>query len=186
MSVRASSRRRPSLAFAATVLVAGIAAGCSLLPAPFGGAWVTPTPVPPATPPTAVIGGGVTRPELAEREAVWRATGVRTYSLTLSFLCECGIPSPLRIFVWDGTLMDVRDAAGDRAAAPGIALTVDGLFEQARTTIDGGGTVYATWDKVTGVPTSMTFDPIQQAIDDELHVTVDDFAPVSTPQPGPT
>jgi Family of unknown function (DUF6174) len=164
---------------AATVLVAANVAGCSLLPPPFGEA--------PATPPAAVpIDGGLTRAELAAHEAAWRATGIDTYRLTLSFMCECGIGSPLQVVVWDGAVMDVRDAAGDPASAPGIALTVDGLLERARTTIDGGGTVRATWDKVTGVPTSMTFDPIPQAIDDELHVTVDDFAPVSTPEPGPT
>jgi hypothetical protein len=165
-------------------------AACSLLPPPFG---TMPGTIPGAVP-ASPAPTGTTRDEIATQRARWRATGIDSYRWTISYMCECGLPSPIQVTVADGTVMAVTDANGrvPIASLSFVPLTVEAMYEKARLTLDHGGIVTAEWNPITGRPISITFDPLPQAIDDELMVSVGSFQPMpelgpsTTPEPGPS
>jgi Family of unknown function (DUF6174) len=154
----------------------GVAA-CSLLPAPFGTALVSPGPDASAT------------ADLEAHETRWRASGIDSYELLISFSCYfCSTPGTVKVTVAGGGVTSA--VAVDRTLRhvdlSSYPLTIDAVYERARATLAGGGTVDVLYDEDTGVPTTIALDPVPQAIDDELEISVNDFAPVSTPEPGPT
>jgi hypothetical protein len=114
---------------------------------------------------------------LARREA-WDSAGVDDYTLALTFLCECRMGGAMEVIVTDGVPVRAMTANGpltnDELAR--LPISLDRLFDQAVSDLNAGGSVRATWD-VSGLPRHLVLDPIPNAIDDELDVTIDGFEP---------
>jgi hypothetical protein len=121
--------------------------------------------------------------QLAEGRARWQAAGIRSYHWRVAFGCECLLSGgPVQVTVVDGLVTDVAGPRGpvQLEDVAGFPLTVDAVFEQAQQAIDGGGTADATWSGVGnafGIPGTLLIDPIKQAVDDELSVSVQSFEP---------
>ena len=60
----------------------------------------------------------------------------------------------------------------------GRRLTVDALLNGAVEVIGSGGTVDVGWSSQPGVPEIVSFDPITNAIDDEIGISTDGFEPL--------
>ena len=141
--------------------------GCSLLPAPLNRA--------PVSLPSPLAG---LPPDLAAQRDAWLLLGPRDYSWVIQYGCECGLNGEFTVTVVDGQATEVQ---WPPRIEPGVALpvqTVDDLYAKAAATIADGGEVHATWGN-GGIPTTITFDPVPNAIDDELSVTVVSFTPSS-------
>jgi hypothetical protein len=153
------------------VVLATLVSACGLLPfgvlMPSGGQ----PALPPGTATTAV------RADLADHLAQWRARGLTSYDWTVSFGCECAYNGPVAVTVAAGAPVKVaaKDFPATLAQLSAFPLTVDAVYAQALAAIDGGGSVTATWGD-GGVPASMLIDPIPNAVDDELTVTVSAFS----------
>jgi Family of unknown function (DUF6174) len=178
---RPGLRNRPAAsALIAATLSASMAlgiAGCSLLSVPA-------SPGPGDVPASPGPNGGPAA-DLATHEARWRATGIDSYELLISFSCYfCSTPGAVRVSVVDGqvTAAVPADRALRHVDLSHYPLTIDAVYERARATLAGGGKVDVLYDEATGVPTTIAFDPVPQAIDDELEVSVESFAP-ATPDP---
>jgi hypothetical protein len=147
-------------ALLAVALVAVAVAGCSLLRLP------NPSPV---APPDA---------ELAAHHQAWMSRGIASYAWTISFGCECAINGPVEVTVTGGVAtaatMDGRPVPLAQVSA--FPLTVDAVYAKARAALDGGGTITPAWGS-GGLPTAILIDPIPNAVDDELSVTVNAFVP---------
>jgi hypothetical protein len=153
---------RRALPFLAACLALFVV-GCSLLPA-------LPTP--------AVEAGGELPADLAARRDAWLRGGTADYTWVIQAGCECGLSGEYTVTVVDGQVTEIGWPA---RIEPGVELpvkTVDDLYAKAAQTIAEGGEVHADWGD-NGIPTTITFDPIPNAIDDELSVTVVSFTPRS-------
>lgn len=149
------------VAVVALLAAALLLSGCSLLRLP------TPSPA-------------VARPDadLAAHRQAWTARGIDSYTWTLSFGCECMINGPVRVVVTGGvaTAVTMDGKAVPLDQVQGFPLTVEALYAKAQAALDGGGSVTPTWGS-GGLPTAMLIDPIPNAIDDELSVTVTALVP---------
>ena len=139
--------------------------GCSLLPAPLNGGPITqPSPI------------GALPADLAAQREAWTASGIRDYTWAFQLGCECGISGQYTITVVNGQATEIEQPP---RIEPGVALpveSVDDLYAKAAETLADGGQVHATWG-AGGVPTTITFDPIPNAIDAELSVSVGSLTP---------
>ncbi|MGH9119960.1 MAG: DUF6174 domain-containing protein [Acidimicrobiales bacterium] len=72
-----------------------------------------------------------------------------------------------------------RAAAPDEAADPDRILTVDDLFDRARTAIDEADGVEIDYDNDFDFPATIVIDNLIDAIDDEVTYVVTDFEVVS-------
>lgn len=153
-------------------------AGCSLLPPSLGGpATVTTGGSHPAQTPSP--SGAATAAGIEAQRAAWTAAGIRSYTWTVSYGCECSLNGPVTVTVVDGKVAAAKDAQGvaiDLQTFRAFPMTLDALWDQATKAIDGGGTASIT-EGSGGVPKAVTLDPIPNAIDDELYVTVFSFTP---------
>jgi hypothetical protein len=163
------------------VLVIGMfVAGCSLLPPALRSAIpleASPVPIPGS--PTPV--GAIDAQAIDAAHAAWDAAAIDDYRLDLGFLCMCAVPPRVIVEVVDG-VPTATDGDGNPIDPDKLAftpVTVDQLFEQARRAMDNGGTVVATFDPLTGVPGRLDLDYAPMAIDDELTIVVNEFAPAA-------
>jgi hypothetical protein len=140
--------------------------GCSLLPAPLNSVPNT-QPGPQAALPA----------DLAAQRDAWLRLGPREYTWVIQYGCECGLNGEYTITVVDGQVTEIGWPPRAEAEIGELPVgTVDELYAKAAETIGEGGEVHATWGD-GGLPTSITFDPVPNAIDDELSVTVVSLTP---------
>ena len=116
--------------------------------------------------------------DVQARQRAWDGADVDDYTLGLTFLCECSMGGPMEVVVAGGVPVQATTARGpltpeELATLP---ISVDRLFEEAVSDLNAGGSVRATWD-ASGLPGHLVLDPIPNAIDDELDVTIDRFEP---------
>jgi hypothetical protein len=160
-------RAAPFLALAFAVSVAG----CSVLYDP------PPAAVAPAEarPP-----GPIGPADLAAQRALWDAQGIDDYTWDVAFGCECLLNGPTTVAVVDGEPTSARNNGKpvDLASIEGFPLTIDGVFDEAARTLEGGGTVTAEWAP-QGLPRQLSLDRNLQAVDDELGITILQVAPGS-------
>jgi len=155
---------RRALPFLAACLALFVV-GCSLLPAPLNGA--------PATQPSPQV---ALPADLAARRDAWLRLGPVDYTWVIQMGCECGLNGEYTITVVDG---QVTEIGWPPRMEPGVELpvkTVDDLYAKAAETIAEGGEVHADRGD-GGIPTTITYDPVPNAIDDELSLTVKSFTP---------
>ena len=143
-----------------TVLTAVLASGCALLPFP-----ATPPPADPAA------------FEILKAKAAWQASGTDSYRWTVGRSCFCPNIDPVDVTVVNGMVTDIRTAGRPVPAGTWDAsfLTVDALLDRAVETIGSGGTVEVRWSAQAGVPEIVSFDPIPNAVDDEMGISTSGF-----------
>jgi hypothetical protein len=59
----------------------------------------------------------------------------------------------------------------DLTSIEGFPLTIDEVFDEAAATLEGGGSVTATWG-AGGLPTQLSLDRVPEAVDDELGISI--------------
>jgi len=124
--------------------------------------------------------------ELQEARALWVSLGITDYAYVLQRGCFCTLESigPVRITVRAGVVESLVYVASGGPVIQGGELwpTVDGLFDVVERAIDGeADKVTAVFDASRGYPLTVDIDYIEQAIDDELTLTVSSFTPLVAP-----
>ena len=118
--------------------------------------------------------------KLQAARATWSVSGVHSYRFTLTrsaFLAP-GYGGPARITVTDGVVTKVEPAGENEIAAGAFdnCDTIEELFARAQSGIEtDGATVSGAYDLTTGVPKTISVDPIPLAADDEVAYIVSDF-----------
>jgi Family of unknown function (DUF6174) len=144
---------------AVLALLLGLLAGCGMLP------------IGTAAP------AGDEAARLAAAAERWAGQGIRSYTIRLQLLCECDLAGdPLDVVVVDGVATRATSGGQDVPLERLAVATVDDMFAKARSALSGGGRVEGRYDGATGVPLSLLIDPVPNAIDDEVTVTVQGFA----------
>ncbi len=126
---------------------------------------------------TPSCGEGLTGPrkvaqqELNAARARWAALEVANYDYEYRMSCFCG-PDALRpvvVQVRGGMVTAVRDRETDEPRTPLTQwATIPGLFDRIQGWIDlPANTLDVEYDPVSGIPTSVSVDPIRNAVDDE-------------------
>ncbi|HEX5827319.1 MAG TPA: DUF6174 domain-containing protein, partial [Candidatus Limnocylindrales bacterium] len=132
-----------------------------------------PSPAGPVVP-----SGRIGPADLAAARAAWEARGIDDYTWEVVFGCECLLNGSTVVRVADGVPVEAANNGAPIAIADieGFPLTVEAVFDEARATLEGGGSVSASWD-ATGLPREMALDRVPEAVDDELGITVRSFTP---------
>jgi hypothetical protein len=109
-------------------------------------------------------------------EARWRASGIADYTYDLARSCFCP-ELAVTISVADGRTLavtkDGRPARPDELVS--VPLTIPDLFALIRRELARGGDAgpaTIAYEPTRGFPTSASFDPIVNAVDDEYAYTV--------------
>jgi hypothetical protein len=122
------------------------------------------------------------RTELDEGQDLFRSSVGENYAFTFDFVSSVTAEAgPISVEVVGGRVESATyPDAMTRQLLPKIPmLTVADFFERARSVLADGGLVEATLDRSYGYPTTMTFDPIPNAIDDEMSVRITSLDPTS-------
>ena len=118
----------------------------------------------------AACGNSVEGLDAAEQR--WVEAGIDSYSLEYTIGAGEGAAGSIRVEVVDG---EVIDFDGGSLFDESMGRTVEDLFEEARTVANDGVVLAAEFDPEWGYPTLLSFDPIENAIDDEYFVRVTDL-----------
>lgn len=129
---------------------------------------------------------GPVRSDLERARIRWEATGLSDYTYAVRRLCFCTYVGPARVTVENGAVVSVVPLGDeeppfelDAACFPGV----DGLFDILEDAVARDAhSITATYDTVTGVPTSFFIDYEEMTADEELGMEV--VEPV-TPSEGP-
>jgi hypothetical protein len=122
--------------------------------------------------------------EFDKNLAKWQDAKVTHYRYTLFIGCFCAFTEdmPVTIEVNNGEIVSITSTNGN-AINPGDApyesvkyyADMDLLFNQLKDSLDKADKVEMTYDPTYGFPTSIAIDQVEQAVDDELYITVDNF-----------
>lgn len=118
--------------------------------------------------------------KLSTARATWFASGTRSYRFTITrsaFLVPEYV-GPAKVTVTNGVVTKVEPAGSNSIAAGAFdnCDTIEELFARAQGGIEtDGATVNGTYDAITGVPKTISIDPIPMAADDEISYIVSDF-----------
>ncbi|MFZ5481846.1 MAG: DUF6174 domain-containing protein [Myxococcota bacterium] len=111
--------------------------------------------------------------ELAEGR--WADAGFEDYTYTLTWSCFCpegGVP--VQVEVVDGAVASFT--AEEDIGETFVPSTIPDLFDAVRDAIEDDPHAFeAVYDTDLGYPTSVTVDPIENAIDEEWGFTVTDL-----------
>lgn len=103
------------------------------------------------------------------------------YNLTLSCFCAFNENMPLVIEVQDGEVISMEYQNGNEIEDFNLELfqkydTIDDVFAELEKALNGeADKVTVTYDETYGYPTQIDLDFIENAIDDELYITISDF-----------
>lgn len=124
--------------------------------------------------------------EFSRNREKWQQAGIDSYRFSLFVGCFCPFSEkmPLSIEVRNGqvTSMTGSDGTPVPESDPNFEFftryaTIDRLFSELETQLNGGAEeVTVSYDPTYGYPAEVYLDMIKQAIDDELSLTVSDFA----------
>ena len=124
--------------------------------------------------------------ELERNRQTWESAGISHYRFELNLSCFCAFHDqmPLAVEVKNGEVVSITAVDGNPVSADDpnyrhfINLgTIDRLFAELDDVIGSAdaGEVTVTYDDTLGFPTEVSIDYIDQAIDDELYVSVSGF-----------
>lgn len=117
--------------------------------------------------------------------ALWNALEIRNYDFVYQVGCFCAFngPNPAKLSVRGGVMVKVQteDGSAFPGTVPSLSSypTIDSLFvilESAQKNTPNGVTV--RFDPTYHYPTSISIDPIKNAVDDEITYTIKSFTPV--------
>ena len=113
--------------------------------------------------------------EVAAARAIWEQSEINSYEITYRVLCFCPVIEDVTVRVVDREIQSVSPEPG--FVGP---YSVDGLYEQMEEWIaEDVASLQLEFDPVTGVPSRISVDIIELAVDDELTIEIIDFEPFS-------
>ena len=141
---------------------------------------------------SSVANAGQPKSELDLAREKWQAANISHYRFNLFISCFCIFNEnmPLVIEVNNGEVVSMEYQNGNEIDPQFLELfnryaTIDKLFEGLASGFDFAGDDQGAAEKVTveydatyGFPTKIDIDFIEQAIDDELYLTISDFEPL--------
>ena len=122
--------------------------------------------------------------EFDKNLAKWQAAKITHYRYSLSVGCFCAFMDqmPVNIEMKDGEIVSVTSTNGNAITATDDLYEIlqsyagmDMLFNQVKAASENADKVEVTYNPTNGFPTSITIDLIEEAVDDELYITVGDF-----------
>ena len=113
----------------------------------------------------------------------WQEANVSHYRFNLNISCFCAFVEnmPLVIEVQDGEVVSMEYQSGNEIDATNLEFfqqyaTIDKIFEKLEKAVGGeADQVTVTYDETYGFPTQTDIDFVEQAIDDELYLTISNF-----------
>lgn len=138
---------------------------------------------------TTIANAGEPKSEVEQARDKWQAASISHYRFELFISCFCVFNEdmPLLIEVKDGAIVSMEFKSGKEIDPQLLELfqrydTIDKLFDGIESGFDFEGDDQGPADKVTveydatyGFPTRIDIDFIEQAIDDELYLSVSGF-----------
>ena len=133
---------------------------------------------------SAVAGASGNQSEIEQNKEKWREANISHYRYNLHLSCFCAFVEnmPLVIEVQDGEVVSMEFHNGSEID-PAIRqdlfekyATIDRIFAELEADLNGAADkVTIEYDATYGFPTRADIDFIEEAIDDELYLTVSDF-----------
>jgi hypothetical protein len=125
--------------------------------------------------------------EIEQNKEKWQDQGISHYRYQLHISCFCVFNEdmPLIIEVQDGNVVSMEFQSGKEIDSGLHELfdkyaTIDRLFAELEADLNGAADkVTVEYDATYGFPTKAEIDFIEQAIDDELYLTVSNFEKLS-------
>ena len=121
----------------------------------------------------ALVGADPSIREAAVAQARWDAQGVDDYVMDVDVGCFCAV-GRYRVVVRDGAVASVVGSDGRPSRGTG-RVTVDDMFALA---LDDPHELTATYDPVLGYPLTMSVDPDENVIDEEVGYVVRRLEPL--------
>lgn len=123
------------------------------------------------------------RSEIEQNKEKWQNANIShyRYDLTLSCFCAFNEDMPLLIEVQDGQVVSMEFQSGKEIDSSLLELfnkytTIDRMFAELEADLNGAADkVTVEYDATYGFPTKADIDFIEEAIDDELYLTVANF-----------
>jgi hypothetical protein len=124
--------------------------------------------------------------ELERNQEKWRDANISHYRFNLHISCFCAFVEdmPLVIEVMDGEVVSMEYQSGKAIEDVNHELfdkfaTIDRIFAEIEADLSGAADkVTVTYDPTYGFPVDITIDYVEEAIDDELYLTVSNFEPL--------
>lgn len=121
--------------------------------------------------------------ELEQAQEKWQEAGISHYRFHLNIGCFCVFSQdmPLLIEVQDGEVVSMAYQSGKAIETTNMELfqhynTIDRIFAELEKDLGGeADKVTVTYDETYGYPSQVSIDFIEQAVDDELGLTVTNF-----------
>jgi hypothetical protein len=129
----------------------------------------------------AAVSGSQT--EIGQNKEKWQDQGISHYRYHLNVSCFCAFNEdmPLIIEVQDGKVVSMEFESGNEIDASLHELfdkyaTIDRLFAELEAGLNGAADkVTIEYDETYGFPTKADIDFVEEAIDDELYLTISNF-----------
>ena len=125
--------------------------------------------------------------EIGQNKEKWQNANISHYRYQLFISCFCAFNEdmPLIIEVQDGKVISMEFQSG-KEIDPSLQelfakyQTVDLLFAELEAELNGAADeVTVKYDATYGFPTEAKIDAIQEAVDDELYLTISNFEKLS-------
>ena len=121
--------------------------------------------------------------EIEKNKEKWQDANISHYRYHLSLSCFCAFNEnmPLIIEVQDGKVVSMEYQNGKEIDPSlleffGKYETIDRVFAEVEAALNGGADkITVEYDPTYGFPVKADIDPIEEAIDDELYLTVSSF-----------
>ena len=120
--------------------------------------------------------------EVERAQEKWQDANISHYSyeLTISCFCVFSPDMPLVIEVQNGEAVSMTYKSGKEIDAANMELfqrydTIDKVFAELEKAQSEAERVEVTYDETYGFPTQISIDFIEQAVDDELGLTISNF-----------
>ncbi len=156
---------------APAVVTLGVLAGCGAPP---------PAPVQPTRSVEASDEPTAPPQDAVAARQLWRSSEPERYRYTIRYDCFCATYGRWRVDVEDGVVVRTRPLdEQDRGSGPNeFVRPIDELLADAARAESGqAGSIEATYDPETGVPTDVSIDWVINAVDDEIAWQITNFSP---------
>jgi hypothetical protein len=132
---------------------------------------------------TAVGNAMGSQSEIEKNKEKWQDANISHYRYQLFLSCFCAFNEdmPLIIEVQDGEVVSMEFQSGNEIDPSLLELfdkyaTIDGIFSELEADINGAADkVIVEYDPTYGFPTKADIDFVEEAIDDELYLTLSNF-----------
>ena len=121
--------------------------------------------------------------EVEQNKEKWQDAGISHYRYHLFISCFCAFNEnmPLVIEVQDGQIVSMEYQNGNEIDPSLLELfekyaTIDRIFAEVEAGLNGAADeVIVKYEPTFGFPTEVTIDVVEEAIDDELYLTISNF-----------